>query len=614
MRLISLTRCCLLWLGLAPFAFAWGGDLIVARGLLEDRTNALTLADVVDADFRPVDKTLARGYSDSAFWLRIVLRAPARPGPVELRVRPTYLDDLRLYEPDGAGGWIEHVSGDRHGYGVRDRTAVTLGFVVHPRDAETVYYLRLKTASTSLLDIEGLEPREAQLKDLRLLFLHGAFFAVMLWIVIWAAHDYLAHRQGLSLLFVLYELSHMLYILALNGYLMPLVPSSRPEWADTLTSLFVMAALFFAIPFMYALYRPYEAHRGLLAILAAMMLVFPAGLVLMAAGHTRLALQLNAQAALAASLLLPILSWTTQKDAFTTRRALRTVFAIQASILLATQFSIQGWGRGTEWHLDMPLAHVMASALLMLYIMSRRTRLLIEENRRAVRQLELAQQRLTLEREHHDKQNRFMAMLVHELKTPISVMRMVLGMERASPGARRHAQKALHDMNAVVERCRQADRLEQTQWTPQRGPCRLRELLEEACHAGESPERFSIEAEPVPDILSDPQLLRAILGNLADNALKYSAPDSTIRIRLDRTSEDGQPMVRIGVENRPGDAGLPDPGQVFGKYYRSPHARHQTGSGLGLYLVRGFAELLGGRVEYDTPEGNVRFTVWLPET
>lgn len=56
-----------------------------------------------------------------------------------------------------------------------------------------------------------------------------------------------------------------------------------------------------------------------------------------------------------------------------------------------------------------------------------------------------------------------MAMLVHEFKTPISVMRMVLGLEQASEAAKCHGQKALHDMNTVVERCRQTDQLEQAQ-------------------------------------------------------------------------------------------------------------------------------------------------------
>lgn len=137
-------------------------------------------------------------------------------------------------------------------------------------------------------------------------------------------------------------------------------------------------------------------------------------------------------------------------------------------------------------------------------------------------------------------------------------------------------------------------------------------LLDEICQACEAPERFIVEAENVPDILSDPQLLRVILSNLADNALKYSEPESAIFIRLDRAETDGSSMVRLAIENGAGAAGLPDAGKLFDKYYRSPHAYGKTGSGLGLYLVRGFAELLGRRFEYQGLADSARFTLLLP--
>jgi signal transduction histidine kinase len=57
---------------------------------------------------------------------------------------------------------------------------------------------------------------------------------------------------------------------------------------------------------------------------------------------------------------------------------------------------------------------------------------------------------------------------------------------------------------------------------------------------------------------------------------------------------------------------MPDAGRVFDKYYRSLGARHQSGSGLGLFLVQGLLELMGGTVRFEARDGQAVFTMWVP--
>jgi signal transduction histidine kinase len=70
--------------------------------------------------------------------------------------------------------------------------------------------------------------------------------------------------------------------------------------------------------------------------------------------------------------------------------------------------------------------------------------------------------------------------------------------------------------------------------------------------------------------------------------------------------------VRVSVTNRPGLAARPDPHRVFLKYYRSPGAMKQSGTGLGLFLVARLAQRLGGRCELRPDDQHVRFDLWLP--
>lgn len=593
---------------------AWSGDLIVERALLEDPSGALRIDDVVEADFRPVGAVISRGYTDSALWLRIRVNTSSKPGALELRIRPAQLDEILLYEPDPTAprAWKNRVTGDRHGYSERDRTAMTLGFVVRPQAPETTYYLRLKTTSSAVFNVEALAPQEALIKDVRLLLWHAVYLGVMLWLLTWSVHDYASYHQPLTLWFVIHEIDYVLYTLVINGYLAPLMPAAHPEWADLITSVVIMSILLFAVPFTHVLFRLYGTPRWLLWTMDVSILVVPAGFVLFAVGQFRLALQLNALCILWVSICLPFLAWGARSEAVPSRRVLRLTIAVQTVTLLVTLAPLLGWVEAVEINLDLMLVHGLLSALLMFRILSLRSRQMFRERQQDRLELALAEQQLKLERAQLTEQSRFMAMLVHELKTPISVMRMTFGLEQASVGAKRHAQRALHDMNAIVERCRQTDQIEQTQWTLHCERCALPSLVEESIRSSEMPHRFVVEAAPVPYVDSDPQLLRVILGNLLDNALKYSAPETEILVRLDAPEDDGQFSLRIVVENQPGAAGLPDPDNLFGKYYRSPRAHQQTGSGLGLYLVRGFAELLGGRIEYGAVAGNARFTLWIP--
>ena len=220
---------------------------------------------------------------------------------------------------------------------------------------------------------------------------------------------------------------------------------------------------------------------------------------------------------------------------------------------------------------------------------------------------------LSMEIRRRNEQDRFMSMLSHELKTPLSVMRMAL--ELGSPmsdGSRKHAQQAVHDMNAIVERCLQAGRIEHRRHVPMQQACRVHELLAELRTSSPAGSRLHLDVPELPVFTTDVALLRIALYNLMDNALKYSPADSVVQISASAQTHKGRNGVQISISNPPGAAGMPDARKVFGKYYRSPGAHSKTGSGLGLFLVHSAARELGGWVRYVPGANTVVFELWLP--
>jgi signal transduction histidine kinase len=219
---------------------------------------------------------------------------------------------------------------------------------------------------------------------------------------------------------------------------------------------------------------------------------------------------------------------------------------------------------------------------------------------------------LTLEIRRRDEQDRFMSMLSHELKTPLSVIRMALSGASFGAGMKEPVQRALGDMNDIIERTLQADRLQQGRVSVVPERCTIEIMLESIVVTCSNPQRIDLQIAEELVVQTDAQLLRIILGNLIENGLKYGPPDCQVLVKAEQENFRRQAGVRITVTNPPGAAGMPDPRQVFRKYYRAPAAHGKTGSGLGLHIASGFAAKIGGRLSYVPDTDTVKFELWIP--
>jgi PAS domain S-box-containing protein len=123
---------------------------------------------------------------------------------------------------------------------------------------------------------------------------------------------------------------------------------------------------------------------------------------------------------------------------------------------------------------------------------------------------------------------------------------------------------------------------------------------------------FELEARsPLPQIAADPGHLRQVLGNLVDNAVKYSPDGGRVRLQIAQAGDN----LRIAVA----DTGLGIPAgeqrRIFEKFYRLDPDMTQGigGTGLGLYISRELVRRVGGRIWVDSREGEgSTFFVELP--
>jgi len=219
---------------------------------------------------------------------------------------------------------------------------------------------------------------------------------------------------------------------------------------------------------------------------------------------------------------------------------------------------------------------------------------------------------LTVALKRRDEQERFLSMISHELRTPMSVISVLAGTPAMPTDISTRVTRAIDSMNAIIGSALQADRLRYGKVSVQIEPCEPQALLKELCESASDPARLQLDMPALPRILTDPQLLRVIASNLINNALKYSVPGSPVHIQALVAPHRRQPGLRITVRNQEGSAGKPDARQVFRKYYRAPGAHGKSGSGLGLHIAEGLSRLLGGHLSHRSEKDQIEFSLWIP--
>ncbi len=222
----------------------------------------------------------------------------------------------------------------------------------------------------------------------------------------------------------------------------------------------------------------------------------------------------------------------------------------------------------------------------------------------------------------------FVANASHELRTPLSTIRAaieaVLGMDLSREGetARRFMEK-IDRHSARLERM-VADLLDlskiessDTSFEPEDLSLRhvmeeLRGRFEAAIEAKSLRWETQIDAGGRSAIHVNPQLLRLVLDNLVENAIKFTESGGAVRLQASR----GNGAVRFEVSDT--GCGIPEPEQqrVFERFYQVQRHRSgpERGTGLGLSIVRHAVAAMRGAVRLESaPQRGTKVTVTIPQ-
>jgi two-component system phosphate regulon sensor histidine kinase PhoR len=229
------------------------------------------------------------------------------------------------------------------------------------------------------------------------------------------------------------------------------------------------------------------------------------------------------------------------------------------------------------------------------------------------------------ERRANDLKSEFIANVSHELKTPLSLIRMfgelvATGRTKGPEQAREYAEIVMREserLSRLIDNVLDFARIERGQaaYAFELGD------LSEVLSRGLDVYRYRLDREgmkltvtlddDLPGVRFDESAMMLVLLNLVDNAVKYAADGKELGVGLKRKGD----RVELAVSDKGSGIQIDEHERIFERFYRarSVRGRPVRGSGIGLSIVKHIAEAHGGGVTVESTVGKgSTFTVWIP--
>lgn len=230
---------------------------------------------------------------------------------------------------------------------------------------------------------------------------------------------------------------------------------------------------------------------------------------------------------------------------------------------------------------------------------------------------------LNKEKELNEMKSRFISMASHEFRTPLTTINSSAGLvakyttSEQQPMREKHVQRiktSVQNLTNILNDFLSLEKLDSGSVTFKPEVFEVKTVLREVL------DLFELNLKPgqnlvinldneLPQVYSDPHILKNILINLISNAIKYSAEGKTITLSGSKIPEG----ISISIEDQ--GIGIPANEQknLFGRFFRAENASNIQGTGLGLNIVKRYLDLIDGSITFTSEEnkGSI-FTITFP--
>ncbi len=218
---------------------------------------------------------------------------------------------------------------------------------------------------------------------------------------------------------------------------------------------------------------------------------------------------------------------------------------------------------------------------------------------------------LSKEKEVSELKSRFVSLASHEFRTPLSTILSSAAILKkyiaeCNPKVEKHINRiklSVNNLNEILNDFLSLSKIENKEVEAHFehfNPVLLcRELVEELKGQAKEGQEIVLVDSDVNSLVSDRRILKNILVNLITNAIRYSPPQTTIRLSVSKDAH----RVFIKVADEGMGITESDKKHLFTRFFRGKNVEHIKGTGLGLHIVKQYCSLIGAEVKVDSKLG-----------
>lgn len=585
----------------AEAASAQGSGLLVSQSYYVDQSGSADFATVAGADFKPFEGSLSKGYIDRPVWLRLRVAATPNAQSLIVFVEPPFLQRLELYDPAKPGFSADRpvVSGRDERSALGSFDGIENGFVIPGSGTERDLFIRVVSTTSILVHVSILTQDQARNSNIATLVILGIYAALLMMFAIWGGINLIIKRESIYGYFVLRQIASIAHAFVFFGFLRIFFADSlSPTSRETIYGLVIVTIYTFSGLFDLKIISQHNPSKILRVIFGAILCFPVVNVFLVFQGYIGESLYLNKLAVnvcvitlfLFAMSVRVVTGGSLEKLAV---RVIRIGYLITTITVLLPVLMYLNALPGHVPYIKLIFIHAVVSNIVMLTLLTIQNRQRDLSFQEAKLQVKLKDVELKIENKKREDKERFLSMIIHELRNPLSVVR-VLTDKTSQKGQSVH--EAVMDMAKVIDRVEQSEKLSGGELVIERVQVDVMQVMRKLLAERHAADRWALSGPPRQELETDLHLFRGIMTNLFDNAEKYSPEGSPLSVKVGKR-DGNQPELLLIITNRLSELSLPDPRRVFERYYRGKGAHRTPGSGLGLFLVLGWVETMGGQID-----------------
>lgn len=577
----------------------------------EDKYNLIAKDNLPYTDFTASDNIINRPFGDHSHWLKIKIKDNSKDDII-IRVKPTYLDKVELYEQKNSTITLIKTFGDARLGSLVESNDIAYRFELPDDNSKNFYYLKVNTTSNVYISAEVLTKSEADDKKIIEAIYLGIYFGVAF---IFLTFSIILLNKNVSILTILLTAGIILSTTSLLlrtgaiDYLskQTLIPSN--QITTLVTGLAIIAFITFLNEYIRVILNNYLIFKIVTVITITLSLFILYQYIVTDSIPTKIFLYLGL---VNYSLAIYVYLKSVIKMRNTYIKVISTSLLILGLYNLFLNIGVLG-GHANDSYIFIGrniAFYVFFSFMVINYIQQedlKKRNLMVANQSKDIIAKKEKNRRFELEK--------LISILLHEIKTPLSIIQLSIdNLKNQNSNADPTTFKRLKNIsesadliNSIIIKSSQFEK-ENYQKDLEISKIKLSSLIFDITSNREF-ERVNFICDSDLYITTNSFTFEIIMNNLIDNAYKHSPPNTPISIKAELIQENLSKIVKISIEN----SLYSDQSEIsVFKFKSTLDSGSGKNLGLGLWLINELCKTLGITISNQISNGIVQFKLVVP--